>query len=190
MNRSIPLTALVIVVIVNLTTETVAKEGTLDRAFLLERADGGGPCVASAWTAQRSKADGLVTRLRKQGEVVWVEKGLNQQQVGYRVVESARVLLHSAAEKIAAVNRLSLGYAAVAVGADGRPTISYGFFKDRGEAARRLRELDRAGFDAVVEPGYATLDLYRVVMMVPVNRLSSEGVSGFWHTVDCDAIAW
>ncbi len=146
-------------------------------------------CYATPWTADRRRVADLVDSLRSQGYIAGSEEGVHERQIGYRVAAAERVLLREARERVERAASADIE-AALATGADGRPTVSYGFFYRRAEADERRRAVWQLGLRAEVEPVYQTQATARAVVMAPLAGTSVVGIGRLWAPVDCDALHW
>ncbi|MFW6380382.1 MAG: hypothetical protein ACOCZF_03115 [Halorhodospira sp.] len=165
---------------------TAAGEEGLEIAPPAERDSG---CYATPWIADRDRARGLLAGLRERGYVAAVEEGVYERQLGYRLAAPERLPLQQARARIERARAAGFE-AGLSLGADGRPTVSYGVFAERAAADEQLRELRRKGFAVTVEPAYRTWRTARVVLMAPVAGVSVVEIGGLWHPVHCDALQW
>lgn len=156
---------------------------------LVPRGEGQEGCYATPWIADRQRVDALVRSLRQRGYIAGSEEGVHEEQLGYRVADPGRLRLDHARGRIDAA--AGAGFtAALAQGADGRPTVSYGIHRHRRDADDQALALARAGIDATVEPVYRTRATARAVMRAPASRLSVVRFGQLWRPVHCDALQW
>ncbi|MCG5542033.1 MULTISPECIES: hypothetical protein [unclassified Halorhodospira] len=156
---------------------------------LVPRGESEAGCYATPWTADRQRAVQLVASLRQRGYIAGSEEGVHEKQVGYRVAAPQRLRLDRARERIRTAEGAGFS-AALARGADGRPTVSYGTHRKRVEADRRAADLARVGIETTVEPVYRTRTTARVVVRAPASRLSVVRFGTLWRPVHCDALQW
>ncbi len=156
---------------------------------LLPPEEAGGGCYATSWTTNRAQVEELVSSLRERGYIAGAEYGVHEAQVGYRVMAPGRARVGKA-QRLIRVARNEGFQAVVAQGADGRSSVSYGFFERRARAQKHAAALQEAEIDAEVEPAYHTRSKGRVVVQAPIARVSVVSFGEFWQSVDCGALRW